>query len=373
MLSADVNVETYSVMSDDAGSIEGVGSGVANVERAECDVVLPEFPPDDPTLARTPITHATTHHAIGLTVRVETNDARIQQAAVASFGPVVDADPSMTPDARIRLFVHHVDEEPGFRPRQPLIRSFDGAFWIAASRSSVVSGNVRTGAVTGFVSEKIANIADYLCSAFMQPAFLQVAQPRSIVAVHSACLARDGRAILLRGDSGAGKSTLAYAALRRGYALVAEDVVFLRARSGRTRGKVSPDDIEMHGLPWLLHLLPDAASLFPELANLSTIERLDGRRKLRITIEDRFPGQALARAPLGPLVFVSRGRHAGPRLTALTRSDSLARLESTAIHYERDENHEHAIWDAFLTRPAYLLETSDDPHANAAVLDEITG
>ena len=335
------------------------------------DAPLPEFPPDDPTLARMPVTHTTHHRALGLALRFETNDARVSWAARESFGPVIDPATDTQPDARIRIFVHHVDEEPGFRPHQPLVRSYDGTFWIAASRSSVVSGNTSTGDVMGFVSETIANNTDYLRSAFVQSALLQVAQPRSLVAVHSACLARDGRAIMLRGDSGAGKSTLAYAALRRGYSLIAEDVIFLRSRSGRTHGPIAPDDIELHGLPWTMHLLPDAATIFPELALHPAFERPDGRLKLGITIEQHFPGQALPHAPLGPLVFVTRGQRARPRLTTLARPEALSRLESTVIHYERDEDAEHAIWEAFLSYPVYLLETSNDPHLNAAILDEV--
>jgi hypothetical protein len=330
----------------------------------------PEFPPEDPTLARTPITHSTHHRALGMRLCVETNDARVHASAFDAFGPVAKPGPD-EPDAVIRVFVHHVDEEPGFRPRQPLVRAYDGAFWIAASRSSVVSGSARTGIVTGFVSETIADNADFLRSAFLQSAFLQIAQPRSLVAVHSACLARDGRSLMLRGDSGAGKSTLAYAALHRGYSLVAEDVIFLRARSGRTEGQIPPDDIEIHGLPWTMHLLTDAATLFPELALLPAFERPDGRLKLGVRIEDHFPGQTLPDAPLGPLVFVARGNHATPRLTTISRADAIARLEATAIHYERDEDAEHGIWDAFLSNRAYLLETSDDPHANAAALDDV--
>jgi hypothetical protein len=356
-------------MSDRVTASSAVGSQSPNGQTPD-PTVPPEFPPEDPTLARTSVTYSTHHRAIGMQLCFETNDPRIHAAAFDAFGPLVDPDP-VTTDAMIRIFVHHVDEEPGFRPRQPLIRSFGGSFWIAASRSSVVSGNVWTGEVVGFVSDTIAGNLDYLRAAFIQSAFLQIAQPRSIVAVHSACLARDGRAIMLRGDSGAGKSTLSYAALRRGYSLVAEDVIFLRSRSGQTDGVIAPDDIEIHGLPWTMHLLPDAANLFPELAVLPTFERPDGRLKLGIRIEDSFPGQALPHAPLGPLVFVTRANRDTPRLTTLSRHDALARLDSTAIHYERDEDAEHAIWAAFLSHPTYLLETSLDPHANAAILDDI--
>ena len=102
---------------------------------------LPEFPPEDPTLARTPVTSTTWHRALGLTIRFDTNDPRVIRAAHEAYGPLVDPDPDLPPDARIRLFVHHVDEDDAFRPRQPLVRSWAGTFWIAASRSSVISGS----------------------------------------------------------------------------------------------------------------------------------------------------------------------------------------------------------------------------------------
>ena len=104
---------------------------------------LPEFPPEDPTLARTPVTSSTWHRALGLTIRFDTNDPRVIRAADEAYGPVVDPDPASPPDALIRVFVHHVDEDDAFRPRQPLVRSWAGTFWIAASLSPALSRAVR--------------------------------------------------------------------------------------------------------------------------------------------------------------------------------------------------------------------------------------
>jgi hypothetical protein len=248
---------------------------------------------------------------------------------------------------------------------------YDGIFSIAASRSSVVAGDTRTGVVSGFVSDTVAGSGDFVRVTLLQSAFLQVAQSRSLVAIHAACLARDGRSLMLRGDSGAGKSTLAYAALLRGYALVSEDVVFLRSRGGLTAGRVAAADVELHGLPWTLHLLPDAPGLFPELAGARQFERPDGRMKIGIRVNDRFPGQAQPSAPLGPLVFVERGRNDTPSLTPIDRVEARRRLKETAIHYEEAADAEHGIWDALLSLPAYLLVTGDDSHANAAMLDDV--
>src|SRR5262249_42856450 len=79
-------------------------------------------------------------------------------------------------------------------------------------------------------------------------------------AVHQA------RCALLPGPDGAGKSTLAYACLRAGFGLLAEDIVFA----------AEPGDAgEVFGNARHLHLLPDAVRLFPELADTPCVRQLN--------------------------------------------------------------------------------------------------
>jgi hypothetical protein len=328
-----------------------------------------EHPAGNPDLSATPVLYRSYHRALGLTLSYETNDERIHCAVLASFGPRVEV--TGTPDVRIRLFVQHVDEQPGWVPRQPLVRVHSGIVTVTAGRATAIAGSIETGDATGFISESAASHEEFLRTALVQSIVLQMAQARSIVPVHAACLGRDGRSILVRGLSSAGKSTLCYAALKRGYALVAEDVVFLRTREPLCDRRLTPAEVEVHGVPWSLHLLPDAAVLFPELLNTPVQGRVNGERKLTVAVEERFPGQTQAVAALGPHVFVTRAGGGEPRLTRLGRDDAITRFQETAIMHEARIARDHGLWDAFLHFPAYLLESGDDPYANAALLDGV--
>jgi hypothetical protein len=327
-----------------------------------------EHPRTDPMHQRVAAPLVSTHRVLGFDLRVETNDPRVQAAADDSFGPRLG---SAAAPLVLRLLLHGADEEPDWSPRQPLVRQQEHLALISASRATTVAIDVRAGFALGFISEAVAAETEFLRFAIVQSAAFTMMQTRSVVAVHSAGLVKDGRAVMLRGPSGAGKTTLTYAALRRGWSLLAEDVIFVGVACEPAPQRLLARDIRLHGLPWTLNLLPDATGLFPELAGASAFERLNGEHKIAINVEARFPGQTAAEAPLGPLVFVSRSGIGGPYLSRLNRDAALALLRDTAIMNEEAAARERGLWAAFLSLPAYALETGDDPDENAALLERV--
>lgn len=73
---------------------------------------------------------------------------------------------------------------------------------------------------------------------------------RGMLVLHGNALERDGQAIVCLGQSGAGKSTLAYALMRQGWRLLADDLV-----------AVTPDGCVLPGIP-RIKLWHDAAKAF---------------------------------------------------------------------------------------------------------------
>ncbi len=93
--------------------------------------------------------------------------------------------------------------------------------------------------------------------------------------LHAAAIVRDGTALLLAGPSGVGKSTLCYVALRdAGYKVLTDDAVYLQ---------LTPE-LRVWGIPRYLHLPPEAAKRFSELAGLESRLLANGKEKVAFDV-----------------------------------------------------------------------------------------
>ncbi len=125
--------------------------------------------------------------------------------------------------------------------------------------------------VTGAVSAVTAQDGDFWISHWLPITIGVMGTTIGVIPLHSACLDRDGRGLLLAGVSGAGKSTLSVALARRGFSLVSDDWTYITREGDASTGasaatKGGSARLTAHGLSAPVKLLPDATNHFPELS-----------------------------------------------------------------------------------------------------------
>jgi hypothetical protein len=245
-------------------------------------------------------------------LEVRTNDRRILAAAEASFGRF--EVPSSGEPLVVRLVVDDpvVDDPVAPSPAAPAApldarslghETAGHLFSISLGSAGRAAVDLATGFGTGSVASALAGQAGLLRSAFVEAMPLaMLTGARGYVPIHASCVVRDGIGVILQAPAGTGKSTLALACARRGWGLLAEDVVFARPASGP--GVDAP--LELWGMPWTQRLLPDATTFFPGLGSATPRLQANGEHKLEIDLDVHAPGAATPRATAGPIVLLAR-------------------------------------------------------------------
>jgi len=281
------------------------------------------------------------YNVVGIPLEFGTNAPALDALAQDLYGDWGAPDPQSAVDPlRLHLFLH--DAEETFRdgePPAPLARLQEDYFLLTVGRSLGLAHQT-AGFAFGFVTPALLAEPLIVQSLFMETMSNYLINRHRPATLHAAGLVHCDRCVLLTGNNGAGKSTLAYACLRAGFGLVAEDIVF-----------VEPQDDRMWvlGNPWQMHLMPDAVRFFPELASARTIRMLNGETKLRVRVNSVRPNAAVRRCPVWGILSLSRAR--GPASRLLPADP--ARVRRALTHF-KDDPPLHL--DAMLSAADRLLE-----------------
>ena len=144
-----------------------------------------------------------------------------------------------------------------------------------------------------------------------------------VVPLHSACLDRDGKGLLIAGLSGAGKSTLSVALAQREFSLVSDDWTYVSKDGNK-------DSLIASGLSVPVKLLPDAVEHFAELKACTPKESLNGELAFEVDATKVFRSQVKSISRPHWLIFLERDDKPGCDFIPYDPVDARAFYERSA-------------------------------------------
>lgn len=299
---------------------------------------------------------------LGVVLEIETNSRAILDACRASFGPY--REPSS--GTRASLFTIRLLVDESFAATPPwsdmVFRRQADMFYVSAGSQNVAVADLRRRQAFGFISPAMAADREFLRRNFIEClalTMMTLGRGATHTYVHASAVAKGNQGLILAGPRESGKSTLAYACARRGFKIVADDVVYLR--SGR--------NMIAWGRPWRLRLLPDCGRLFPELHEKAENTRIAGNEVVEIDVQELLPGTAQASCVPKALFILERS---SDRTTfeQLGADEALRFLAREMVHDSPEviERHRRA-WTTLANRGSFALHWEGAPEAAVDLLE----
>ncbi len=322
----------------------------------------PQARRNDPLEYTTPLPFQADYFPMGFPLRIATN-----------FKPVLTPAAQMwsrfprlfeRPTARMNITVSN--EAGHSLPKDaPVLRGQEHLFSIVADRLNFATADLNAGFGHVCVSREVASDAAYLRYHFLEPLAYVLIAARHAAFVHAACVALDGRGVILCGASGTGKTCLAYACARQGWTFISGDAVAVV--DGRR-------DQRIVGRPFEIRFRNTAARLFPELAAFPRVLRPSGKTDIEIDPQDAGLACAVDGAA-SRLVFLNRVEQpAAASVELVSPEQARGELEDGICFgdYAVRQRHGRTL-DRLAQVPAVRLRYSDLDAAERALRDVVRG
>lgn len=291
---------------------------------------------------------------LGNGLHLETNSPEILEACRVAFGRYGFTEPgARTPRFVIRLLV-----DPSFTETPPwpvpVFRGQGAMFYVSVGTQNTAVADLERRYAVGFVSPAMARDTGFLQGTFLECLTLTMATHGAGAThtyVHASAVARGDKGFIFSGPRESGKTTLAYACARRGFHVVADDVVYLNEEE---------DGLTAWGRPWRLRLLPDCVHLFPELSPREAALSEADKGVVEIEVEDFLHARTRVRCKPAALFFLDRT--GGPATCEPLEPGSAAMLLAQDLIYDLPEVMEkhRRVWMRVAQTGSYVLHYGED-------------
>lgn len=307
----------------------------------------------------TPLT--TDLQAMGRTVRLETNSATVLARMVGLFerygrAPVTPRKPVRRPDFLWRIVG---ETNSDLKPPWPKMTAFsdDGLRYVNFGQRNFLAVDLEAREAVAFLSEELANDELGFSSIFASTLFDLTAPAMKLMPVAAACVALNGKALLIFGPPTSGKTTSTYLAGRQGLEFHADQVTYLDLKR---------NSIQAWGQFWPAAFRPETIRYLPELSTV--VRPLSGQRFTLLCV----PGSQLGCSqPRGVVpvagIFLERRTTSTACLIRLSRPQASSSVMEI-VPFRDDkcfEPRQSAILSTVARMPVYRLCYGPDP-ADAA-------
>jgi len=322
--------------------------------------------------------HAVQPLPLGIPVRFECDAPELIAAAQAVYGDPW-AGPAPAPASGLRgPTVPRVVLLLGTQRAAAPVSDTDAALRITANRDLLLLaapdalGRAQRTGMTAVARLAPSLLTAHEClRAVLDALVLFLLTPLDRQPLHAAAVAHGGSGLLLTGPGGVGKSTLAYAAQRAGLDVLTDDTAYVQLEPA----------LRVWTLGRPLHLAPEAARWFPELADRPTTLRANGKWRIAVTPWTLPPGPQGGRRGRPPtetavrtwgLCLVERAPGAAPAAIPIAAEEAVARvLADLEPGFDVWRDTIGARVAALARSGAWRLRVGDDPRAAASIIREL--
>jgi hypothetical protein len=305
----------------------------------------------------------------GRPLSLKTNSTRLKEIATGFF-PTASLKCAHPSSGNVSLLVRARRDQSRARCKFPIFRGRREYVHADYGRDGSVWFDLKARAVLGVLSDDLIADAEFFRRSVLAVIAGVLAPSLDVVALHTGCVVRNGKAVLLAAASGVGKSTLSLALAMRGWSLLSDEWTFV---SG------IPTELRAWGMQTSVKLLPDAVRYFPELCALSPDLAMNGELSFEVNPCSVFHvGRAIDSEPKA---IVLLERDSRPRFAAHcevkhcgseeARTTLLREIEEQPIEAIARNHSQSSVIESLCTIPSLKVRFCGHPAVIAAQLDPI--